>query len=375
MIRFFVGGSKRQPVGRLRLAVDGAVANRRLRLITRLRDWAYCKIAILIACLCYAMLSCPLIDLMVIEEVGLLFAMLCCYAAFGYAINSFSDANVDPDAKRNPFSAMSPREAKVTIALVSGIAIIPGAVASAYYWRADVAGLIAAAYALAACYSLPPARLKEHGLLGVVASTLAQHTIPAAIVFTAVGTWDRVSLSLCALSTMIGIRYILIHQIRDERADVSSGIRTVAVIHGGELVRGVVRAIVFPLELIALVATIAFLAPTYPGIVVAAAISILVDTLRRQPDGSARPFNAEAYRTLAGFYYFYLPVSLAAYVSLRDISLWPVLCFVLLWTARRLEAEVDVLLKAGRRLKRSLKKRRRSRHRMQAQQAPGDAPQ
>jgi 4-hydroxybenzoate polyprenyltransferase len=348
-------------MGRLRLAVDGTVGNRRLGSITRWRNWAHCKIAILIACLCYAMLSRPAIYPAIIGEAALLFAMFCCYAAFGYALNSFSDIRVDAEAvKYNAFSRMSRRKAVATIALISAIAVVAGAVASANYWRADVAVLIAAAYLLAICYSLPPARLKEHGFLGVAASTLAQHTIPAAIVFTAVGTWDRVSLSLCVLSTMIGIRYILIHQMRDERDDICSNIRTVAVVHGGDLVRDAIKGIVFPLELAALVATVAFLAPAFPAILVAAGASILLDTLRRRFDDTAPPPRAECYATLAGFYYFYLPVILAAYVSLRDPSFWPVLCFALLWTASRLEAEVDLLVKVGRRLKRNLKRRRKS---------------
>jgi 4-hydroxybenzoate polyprenyltransferase len=326
--------------------------------IIRWRAWAFCKITFLIACLCYAMLSRPRIDLAVVGETGLLFVMFCCYAAFGYAVNSFSDATADAKAgKRNPFSMMSGQQAARSIGVISAITLAAGGIVSAYYWRADVTTLVASAYALAAIYSLAPVRLKERGLLGVFASALAQRTIPAVIVATATETWDRTSLSLCVLSTMIGIRYILIHQIYDEQADRSSNVRTFGTVHGGEFVRRLIRTVVLPMELIALVTTLAFLAPAFPAIPLAAGAVLLLNALHPVFNERAPPlFKADDYETLAPLYYFYLPVVLAGYIVMRDVNLWPVLGFVLVWTSSRLKAEMERLLAMRRALKRHRKK-------------------
>ncbi len=354
---------------RSRPAADGVLADLRLVPIIRWNDWAYCKIAMVIACLCHALLSRPSIDFAVVGEATVLFVMFCCYAAFGYAVNSFSDASADEIAgKPNPFSEMSREQAGVVITAISAVAILAGVVAVARYWRADIGVLVGAAYLVAAAYSLAPVRLKERGFLGVAASVLAQHTIPAVIVFTAAGTWDFASVALCALSTLIGARYILLHQCVDEQADIAAGIRTVATARGAAAVRRAIKSLVFPLEQTALGAVVVLLAYAYPAVLVAAAAFAVPRALHAWFGDRAQAMpDPYSYATFTGFYYLYLPVVLAAYVSMRDTSLWPVLAFVLLWTAPRLAIELDVLARINRVFKRRRKAGRESRKRARSQ--------
>jgi 4-hydroxybenzoate polyprenyltransferase len=81
---------------------------------------------------------------------------------------------------------------------------------------------------LAALYSLPPVRLKERFVLGWGASALAQRTLPLVIIFEALKGWDVVAVGLIVLSTLIGLRSIVVHQLRDRDNDRRSGVLTVA---------------------------------------------------------------------------------------------------------------------------------------------------
>jgi 4-hydroxybenzoate polyprenyltransferase len=341
-----------------RLIERGRLVRSRTGAIVRWNNWAYCKIAIVLTCLCYAMLARPEIDAPAVGESVLLFVMLCCYAAFGYAANSFSDARLDASVgKYNPFSAMAPREARATLGQIGIVALSAGAGVAAYYWRADVAALVALGYSLAAAYSLAPFRLKARGLLSVIASSLAQHAIPAAIVFTATRTWDAASVSLWGLSTLIGLRFILIHQLTDEADDAAAKIRSVATVYGGAAVWRVLARIVFPAELAMLALAAAFLAPSYPAVPAAAVIYICIDWLLARLEGRP-PLAAGSYGALSGLYFFWLPVILAAYVCAHSVSLWPVPAFALAWTGHRFWPELDKLVRVRRSIRRLYRQRR-----------------
>jgi 4-hydroxybenzoate polyprenyltransferase len=349
-----------------RLIERARLARGRTGAIVRWNNWAYCKIAIVVACLCYATLARDELDAAALGDSVLLFAMLCCYAAFGYAINSFSDAPLDASVgKYNPFSAMSPRETYVTLGKVGVVALSAGAGVAVYYWRPDVAALVALGYGLAAAYSLAPFRLKGRGLLGVIASPLAQHAIPAAIVFTATRTWDAASISLCGLSTLIGLRFILVHQLADKANDAAAKIRSVATIHGGAAVWRVLTRIVFPIELAMLALAAVFLAPSYPAVPVAVIVYVCIDWLLARLEGRSRPFMAESYGVLSGLYFFWLPVILAAYVCAHDVALWPMAAFTLAWTGHRLWPQLDKLVRIKRSVRRLFQEHRRSQYRTQ----------
>lgn len=347
-----------------RLLERATLARGRAGAIVRWNNWAYCKIAVVVACLCYAMLARAETDGAALRESVLLFVVLCCYAAFGYAINSFSDAQLDAGVgKYNPFTAMSPLEARATIGVVGAIALCAGASVAVYYRRADVAALVAFGYGLAAAYSLAPFRLKGRGLLGVIASPLAQHTIPAAIVFSATETWDPASAGLCGLSTLIGLRFILVHQLADEGADAAAKVRSAATIHGGAAVRRVLTRIAFPAELAMLTLAAILLTPSYPAVLVAVVMYICIDWLLARLARSPRPpLVAESYGALSGLYFFWLPVILAAYVGARDIALWPVPAFALAWTGHRLWPELDKLTRIKRSIRSLYRERRRSQY-------------
>jgi hypothetical protein len=63
-------------------------------------------------------------------------------------------------------------------------------------------------------------------VLGWIATTLAQRTLPMAIVFTAFDAWDAIAGGLCALTTLIGLLHIIVHGLLYRRNDPRSSMRT-----------------------------------------------------------------------------------------------------------------------------------------------------
>ncbi len=309
--------------------------------VIRWNEWATSKIPLFLACMYYAALARPALDTPVLPEMAGLLLVLCLYAAFGYAVNSISDREADrAGGKRDRFGEVPPtrRMAFFWAVLATGIAL-----PLILYWRRpEVLALTGFAYLLAAAYSLPPVRFKERGVLGLAAATLAQRTLPAALVFTAMAHWDWAAVGLCCLATIIGGRYIVVHQILDEAADRRAGLRTAATTHGGSGLHRILKRILFPLEVAIAAVTLALIAWLHM-LLVPVTIAYLLWLIAqyaalREGDERSR-FSVASYYLLEDYYDFYLPVTLAVCLALRDSVFWSVVIFTLLWRTRLIGRE------------------------------------
>ena len=346
----------------LRPAMGGLLAGIRLGPAIRWESWVSCKLALLIACLCHALLAQATLHGAAVGEAAALFLTFCLIAAFGYAANSYSDVAEDDRAgKSNPFSTLPARRALLFVALIGIAAAAACAALSIYYWRFAITALLALGFGLAGAYSLHPIRLKERGVLGVIASTLAQHTVPAVTIFTAANAWGAISICLTVMTSFIGLRYILVHQVWDEHADRRSQVETVATRYGGAVVTRTITRVLFPLEIASLIACVATMAMSYPLILIAAGwYALSIAFFSRFSDLGRQAYQPFGYMTFAGFYFFYLPLTLAIHLAIREPMFLPILLFVLLWTWQRLEAEIHVVKTIARGLKRRRKARRAS---------------
>jgi 4-hydroxybenzoate polyprenyltransferase len=89
-------------------------------------------------------------------------------------------------------------------------------------------------------YSLPPFRLKEKGLWGILTDSLYAHVNPAllaAYTFYLLGyvsfhNFIQFVLFLCLWQFILGIRNIFFHQIKDYENDISSGTNTFVTTYG-----------------------------------------------------------------------------------------------------------------------------------------------
>ena len=315
----------------------------------RVRDWASCKLAFLMVCLGYVLLEMPVIGRTELISISILFALFYLLAGFGYAINSYADLEDDVLAgKPNAFSRMSAGVATATIASVSGVTIVGSVAAASWFDSARLAFLIVVNVSLAAAYSLRPIRCKERGMVGVAVSAVAQRTLPALIVFDAFDIANTVTAALLLLSTVVGVRYILVHQIKDYDADVGAGVHTMTTSMGLPAAETLLRRIVFPAELLSLAATLALMGREQPAVLFAFGIFLVLALPQLISPATTDPLPTRTYAALAGFYYLYWPVTLAVLVVSRDRELWPIVLVVIIWSSRRLEREVRVMVRAFR---------------------------
>jgi hypothetical protein len=210
-----------------------------------------------------------------------------------------------------------------------------------YFERPDVIALILTAYIVATLYSLPPTRLKERGTLGLLAAAVAQRTLPAVIVFQAMGVWDRTAVALCVLSTLIGLRYILVHQILDLRDDARTGLRTFGTDRGADFLCRLISRVVFPLELASLGVAVVTMAETVPSLwALAALYAVWLEVLRRRLKRFALTPSPVSYDLLADLYFIYWPLLLAGVLCVREPVLLPVLALTIVWLFRAIRALV-----------------------------------
>lgn len=91
-------------------------------------------------------------------------------------------------------------------------------------------------FIIAAGYSMPPMRFKEHGQWGLVAASAGQRVLPGLTIASALGalTWGTAWLNFAFL--LMGLRYIVVHQALDIDNDRKAGVRTF-MLEDGRLVR------------------------------------------------------------------------------------------------------------------------------------------
>jgi 4-hydroxybenzoate polyprenyltransferase len=282
--------------------------------LTRWREWAQSKLPFAAgAALLLAPGDVPLARLL------LALASIAGWAAFGYAVNDVADLEVDRAAQKQNRARSMSRAVAIAVPLVSGGLAIALSVA----WGADGAAprIVAAGLALSAAYSLPPLRLKERGVLGLVAAATAQWALPVlAVAAVARGGWRTpAAWSGALLGLAIGLRWIGIHQLADEAGDRRAGVRTFAV-KGGPVARLVGAA--FAAELLLLALSLALTWPrSLPAAVALAGWVLLAEAprLRRRPLAARLRSYPDA--PLRAFYFALLPLSLLAARSISALGL------------------------------------------------------
>jgi 4-hydroxybenzoate polyprenyltransferase len=155
--------------------------------------------------------------------------------AYGYLINDLADVELDRRAgKSNVFHGVGWAKA----ALVVGVVFLGMVICGFPFLRRPGFLPLWVAWTLAATfYSLPPLRLKERGGLGLSATIAAQHAIPAAMAFAALGylqTWG--AFVFVAYITLRGVCSDVGHQMRDRASDEAAGATTFAVRHGHQTI-------------------------------------------------------------------------------------------------------------------------------------------
>jgi len=298
--------------------------------LVRFAEWYDSKLPPYVGAVAYAVLIGNADDSTRVGDLLALLALFVLYASFGHLVNDYADRDVDRTAgKARAFAAWPAQWAIAAIGL-AGFATV--AVTLDRFDFATIA-LTLAALAVAALYSLPPARLKEKGIAGIVASALSQRALPPAIAFTALDAWDPAAVLFCAMSFVVGVRYILVHQLMDLGADGRGGVRTFATTHGNGAVVRLVRRFVVPIEVVLAFGVVAAFAVDAPLVAAFAIAEATVLGVRYHRGRRLRPVS---YGFLSRFHALSLPLALTLSLALHDAAMLPLVILVLVLQRDRL---------------------------------------
>jgi len=245
------------------------------------------------------------------------FCYLVFFYSFGYAVNDFSDRDIDKLVGKTNIMAELRRAQCIGILFCLVLGCVPLALV-----RLNFVGpvMLAFVYFFGAAYSLKPLRFKERGVAGLLVSALAQRTIPLLpLVNLSAGFWKPVTL-LGGLGFLVGMRYILIHQSLDQDNDRQSGTRTF-VGKNGRRVKALIR-VCFVLECIVLTGVCV----RYLGLAVSAVLLLVYIAQSLLTSYTMRSFYRKSYFfsfvcvPLEDVYSFYLPLILL--LRLLQTSLW-----------------------------------------------------
>lgn len=244
-------------------------------------------------------------------------------AVFVSVVNDLADRGADAAAgKRNRMAQASPLVAALALAAPAAIGL-----AWCLAWR-DRPALVApylAAWLAFIAYSVPPLRLKARGVLGALADAGGAHLFPALLAAALVADASQRQpgsawlAAVAAWALGYGLRGIIGHQLSDRANDSAAGVGTWAVRQAPGRLRGIVRALVFPLELGGLAAILAIVGSVAAGLALA---FYAVVALQQWRVWKLRPVltapGPGEFIVMADFYTVWLPLALLTGLAWRE---------------------------------------------------------
>ena len=238
----------------------------------RARGWIYSKFPCFVAGVAYALCH---RSASAVRDIGdgfclvLIFLLL---ASLGHMANDLRDLDIDRlVGKVRPIARGSARQLQVMLVLLSAAVI---GLATIRYGLPE--GAVAAGCVLVGlAYSIPPWRLKERGYWGWVAAALAQRTLPSALGFTALDTWNATAICFCLHGLVVGIRAMVVHQLGDRANDLASGVKTVATELPPERLESLMTGVIWPAEIGLALVTTGLLAVPFPWLGLSAVVFVL----------------------------------------------------------------------------------------------------
>ncbi len=188
-------------------------------------------------------------------ELGAYIVAVTAIAAFGHV---FLDAfDVEEDrllGKQNLWASRGVPERSVLLIALIVVSVLPWMILPA---PPSVLILLALQFIAFALYAVPPVRLKERGMPGVVTDAMYAHVLPslwtwipfAVLSHNLAATWFP--LPLAAWAGAVGIRHLLQHQVAQLEADRRANVATYAVRRGQEQTLSVIVRPVLVFEIAA----------------------------------------------------------------------------------------------------------------------------
>ncbi len=301
--------------------------------VTRVREWDASKAALLLLPLLLA--SGPVAPRAWIGAV--LFGAG--FFASAYVVNDLSDRACDTLAgKRRPIHGWS-QSSGLTFATVHLVFSVLGAAMLPVRAPGLFAAAIVLSYTSLFGYSVRPVRWKERGVWGLLVAAAGQRLFPMLVVAAAVDAPLLALLLVLSQTLLQGIRWILIHQVLDEAADLRANVRTWTTDTGSALAGRLLRGAVVPAEAVTAAVLVVSLAPGAPVLAGGLALwGVCLPAWYRVLAERGEPVDWASYRRVPGanFVLLVLPIGLllahpsllgtAAFLSLSGRHL--------LWQAR-----------------------------------------
>ncbi|MBW8010810.1 MAG: hypothetical protein FVQ83_06140 [Chloroflexi bacterium] len=266
-------------------------------------------------------------------EIGLLAILgvlisLISVAAYGHIINDVFD--IDEDRRAGKPNIMADRN-KFERGFLSLTLLLTGF--TPWLWidfGPGAAAVLAANYLLPTIYSIPPVRLKERGVWGIISDASGAHAVPTLFIFIAMITVTSASIDesfpLVVTATswafFVGLRGILLHQLWDRANDMRAGAETLAARLNPLEIRRFAVGVIFPIEMLAFGAVIWVISPFAPWALYTVVLYAIYDLLKYKfilkIPFDPLPISTSAYFPPHGLYVVWIPIVLTASLAAQD---------------------------------------------------------
>lgn len=312
----------------------------------RWKEWGHSKIPLLFAAGSgWLLTQSPLLSLpraLLLFITWVLSASL--FLAYGYALNDYCDRKADRiSGKPNPIDQLGQRARLFLLLVLVGAGV---GVLFPFYAKRWVALLVVLCYVAGSLYSMPPVRFKERGAIGVLVSAIAQRALPLMVGMALFEQFDTSAWLLVLLFTLIGVRWILLHQLIDLPRDERSQISTFTRERGPLRSLWLIKRVVFPLEIICLLTWLFLISRQHAIvwlIIPAYGVWLLIRLALWQGIGPAFNWTAYWLHPLGDFYEIFWPLCLALLLAIHEPVYCVLLLFQLFWQAPYLLQQLILL--------------------------------
>lgn len=238
------------------------------------------------------------------------------FLAFGYVFNDWMDRDSDQRAGKLKRIFLFRREQAY---LLLGMLWL-GSLLSLLRWLTSptVAAILLACYFLALTYSGTPLRFKERGQWGLFVASLSQRTLPSLLIFAIMGRWDINTFIYLLLTLVIGLRWMITHQLDDLERDQTSQVKTYVAQKNAKFIKNYLTGL-FILELVLLLLlgwTLSY-PPLWWIYLVYVLLTIALSVVSACSPWQMLQTPSSAYLVLADFYFLYWPIGMALLYSIR----------------------------------------------------------
>lgn len=283
-------------------------------------------------------------NLVLLLPLGIFFISL---SSFGYMLNDYFDKTVDKvSGKENIMSLLTNWQQILVliIALLIGfIAFIP------FYQHKFAVVLLSLSYLTSILYSAPPFRLKERGIWGVIYVSLAQRVFPILIVFAILEHCRLDTFLFAILSFLIGLRWILVHQIFDYDMDKQANVETFVISRAPIGIYNIMLFF-FAIEIIFTAALLGIIYTAVP-LILPLLIAYFLYELYLYPFwkklGFRRILISYDFAPLADFYYFWLPLWLSLLLGCLNSQFFIIVGVEILWKVRYIKFDIGLIKLRG----------------------------